>query len=123
MRLLIGTALALAPLMAIANCLSYEREATLTGVVRFERATVGDRVERVPNLYLNTAVCTEGQGSDRVYVRREGVASVQLVLPPDLLNKVAENRPVTVLGTLTGRITGNPRIPVVLRVRLVKSPA
>jgi len=121
MRLLITVAFALAPLMAVAGCLTYEREAALTGVVHHESVAAGDRAERVPILDLNAAVCIEGQGSDRIYVRREGVTSVQLVLPPELLIKVAENRPVTVLGTLSGRVTGNPRIPVLLRVRALQN--
>ena len=119
MRLLITVAFALAPLMAVAGCLTYEREAALTGVVHFRMAA--DRAERVPVLDLNAAVCIEGQGSDRVYVRREGVTSVQLVLPPELLAKVVENGPVTVLGAPSGRVTGNPRIPVLLRVRALQN--
>jgi hypothetical protein len=121
MRLLITVAFALAPLMAVAGCLTYEREAALTGVVHYESVAAGDRAERVPILDLNAAVCIEGQGSDRIYVRREGVTSVRLVLPAELLTKVAENRPVTVLGTLSGRVTGNPRISVLLRVRALKN--
>jgi hypothetical protein len=119
MRLLITAAFALAPLMAVAGCLTYEREAALTGVVHSKIAP--DRAERVPILDLNSAVCIEGQRSDRIYVRREGVTSVQLVLPPELLIKVAENRRVTVLGTLSGRVTGNPRVPVLLRVRALQN--
>jgi len=119
MRLLITIAFALAPPMALADCLTYEREVTLTGVVHF--VAPGDRAERVPVLDLGAAICIEGQGSDRIYVRREGVTSVQLVLPPELLSKVAENRRATFLGTLSGRVTGNPRIPVLLRVKALKN--
>ena len=119
MRLLITVAFTLAPLMAVAGCLTYEREAALTGVVHLRIAP--DHAERVPILDLNAAVCIEGQRSDRIYVRREDVDSVQLVLPPELLIKVAENRPVTVLGTLSGRVTGNPRTPVLLRVRALQN--
>jgi hypothetical protein len=119
MRLLVTVAFALTPLTAVADCLTYEREAALTGVVHFRIAP--DRPERVPILNLNAAVCIQGQGSDRIYVRREGVTSMQLVLPPELMTKVAENRPVTVLGTLSGRVTGNPRTPVLLRVRALQN--
>src|SRR5919108_3312025 len=109
MRLLLAVTSAVAPLTAVAGCLTYEREATLTGVVHF--ITADDRAERVPVLDLNAAVCIEGQRSDRIYVRREGVTSVHLVLPPELLSKVGENRPATVRGTVSGRVTGNPRTP------------
>ena len=119
MRLLIAVTFALAPLLALASCLTYEREATLTGVVHLRIAP--DSAERVPVLDLNAAACIEGQRSDRIYVRREDVTSVQLVLPPELLNKVAENRSVTVLGTLSGRLTGNSRTPVLLRVRALQN--
>jgi hypothetical protein len=112
-------AVAFAPLMALAGCLTYEREATLTGVVHLRAAA--DRAERVPVLDLDAAVCIEGQRSDRIHVRREGVTSVQLVLPPELLTKVAENLPVTVLGTLSGRMTGSSRTPVLLRVRTLQN--
>jgi hypothetical protein len=120
MRLLITVAVALAPPGVLADCLTYEREAALTGVVRYENVATGDRAERVPTLDLNPAVCIEGQRSDRIFVRRD-VASVQLVLPPELLSKVGENRRVTVLGTLSGRVTGNPRTPVLLRVRALQN--
>lgn len=116
MRLPIIVALALSPLVAVAGCLTYEREATFTGVVRLKTAP-----ERVPVLDLDAAVCVEGQGSDRIYVRREGVTSVQLVLPPESPIRLAENRPATVVGTLAGRVTGNPRVPVLVRVRALKN--
>ena len=120
-RLLVSTALVLAPLTAVSVCLTYGRDATLTGVVHFETRTTDDRAERVPILALNAPVCIEGEGSDRIHVRREGVSSLQLALPPELLAKVAENRSVTALGTLSGRVTGNPRIPVLLRVKALPS--
>jgi hypothetical protein len=119
MRLLIAATFALAPLLAVASCLTYEREATLTGLVHLRIAP--DNAERVPVLDLNAAVCIEGQRSDRIYVRRENVTSIHLVLPPELLNKVAEGRSVTVRGTLSGRLTGNSRTPVLLRVRALQS--
>lgn len=119
MRLLITVAFALAPLMAGAGCLTYEREVALKGVARLKAAP--NRADRVPTLELDAPVCVEGQGSDRIYIRREGVTSVQLSLPPELLVKVAEDRPVNVRGTLSGRVTGNPRIPVVLRVRTLQN--
>ena len=116
-RLLATVAFLLAPLTAAAACLAYEREATLTGMLRYETKPAGDRAERVPILELNAPVCIEGQGSDRIHVRREGVTSVQLAFAPEVLTKVPENRTVTAVGTLSGRVTGNPRIPVLLRVK------
>lgn len=119
MRLLITVAFVLASPTAVAGCLAYEREAALTGVVRMRSAA--DPAERLPILDLNAAVCIEGQRSDRIHVRRENVTSVQLVLPPELQIKVAEDRTVTVLGTLTGRVTGSSRTPVLLRVRALQN--
>jgi len=61
MRLLIIVALALSPLVAVAGCLTYEREAIFTGVVRLTTApappnnasiAAGDRAERVPKIAL-----------------------------------------------------------------------
>lgn len=121
MRLLITIAFVLAPPLAAAGCLTYEREAALTGVVRYESVTSGDRAERVPHLDLAAAVCIEGQRSDRIYVRRGDVVSVQLVLPTELLVKITENRPVTFLGTLSGRVSGNSRTPVLFRVRALQN--
>ena len=124
---LIAAALAVAPLTALAGCLTYEREATLTGVMHWKPATASPddarmtAGERVPVLDLNAAVCVEGQGPDRIHVRREGVTSVQLVFPPELSIRLAEKRPVTVEGTLSGRVTGNPRVPVLLRVKALKN--
>jgi hypothetical protein len=118
MRLLINLALALLPSMAVAGCLNYEREATLTGVVHWRTAL--DRAERVPVLDLDAAVCVEGQRADRIYVRREDVTSLELVLPPELPIQIAENRRVTVRGTLSGRLTGNARTPVLLRVKALQ---
>ena len=120
MRLLVAVASLLAPLTAVAGCLTYEREAALTGMLRYE-TKADERAERVPMLELAAPVCIEGQGSDRIYVRREGVTSVHLVLPPELLTKVPENRTVIALGTLSGRVTGNPRIPVLLRVKTLRN--
>jgi hypothetical protein len=123
-RLLITVVLALAPLVAGAACVSYEREATLAGIVHFrvgpgapnyESIEAGDRAERQPILDLYEPVCVEGQRSDRISITRE-VISVQLLLPPGSRVNTLENRPVTVNGTVSGRITANTRVPVLLRV-------
>jgi len=123
-RFLITVVLALAPVVAGAACVSYEREATLAGIVHFriapgapnyESVEAGDRAEHQPILDLYEPLCVEGQRGDRISITRE-VTSVQLLLPPGTRLDSLENRPVTVNGTVSGRITGNSRVPVLLRV-------
>jgi hypothetical protein len=125
-RLLITLALAfaLAPAAAGAACVSYESEATLEGIVHFrtapgapnyESVEAGDRAERQPILDLYEPLCVEGHRSDRITLTRH-VTSVQLVLSSGQRLDSLENRQATVNGTVSGRITGNARIPVLLRV-------
>jgi hypothetical protein len=129
MRLLITVVFVLAPMAAGAACVAYEREATLAGIVHFrvapgapnyESVEAGDRAERQPILDLYEPVCVEGQRSDRISITRE-VTSVQLLLPPGTRLGSLENRPVTVNGTVSGRITGNARIPVLMRVTSLRA--
>lgn len=128
-RALLAIAAALGAHAAPAACVSYEAEATLTGIVHFRMAPgapnyesieAGDRAERQPILDLYGPTCVEGQRKDRIAITRE-VLSVQLLLPPGSRLGSLENRPVTVIGTIAGRITGNSKVPVLMRVTSVRA--
>jgi hypothetical protein len=124
MRLLATIVLSLAPMAAGAACVSYESEATLKGIVHFRTAPgapnyesieAGDRAENLPILDLYEPQCVEGQRGDRIAITRQ-VTSVQLLFPSGSRLGSLENRQVTVIGTISGRITGNSRVPVLMRV-------
>ena len=129
MRWVVAVMLALTSAAAGAACVSYESEAELTGIVHFrvapgapnyESIEAGDRAERQPILDLYGPVCIEGQRSDRISITRE-VTSVQLLLPPGSRVGSLDGRPVMVIGKISGRITGNSKIPVLMRVTSVRA--
>jgi len=130
-RLVLAAIFALASVTAGAACVSYESEATLTGIVHFrvapgapnyESIEAGDRAERQPVLDLYEPVCVEGRRGDSISITRH-VTSVTLLLPPGSRLTSLEARPVTVIGTISGRITGNSRVPVLMRVRSLRAEA
>ncbi len=131
MRWVVAAVFALTSGASGAACVSYESEATLTGIVHFRMAPgapnyesieAGDRAERQPILDLYAPVCVEGQRADRISITRE-VVSVQLLLPPGSRLGSLENRPVTVIGRISGRITGNSKVPVLMRVTSLRAEA
>ena len=130
MRLLLAVVLALASVAAGAECMSYESEATLKGIVHFrvapgapnyENIETGDRAERQPILDLYEPTCVDGQRGGITMTRQ--VLSVQLLPPPGSRLASLENRPVTVIGTISGRITVNARVPVLMRVTSLRAEA
>lgn len=130
MRLFLAVVLALASAAAGAECLSYEGEATLKGIVHFrvapgapnyENIEAGDRAERQPILDLYEPICVDGRRGGITMTRQ--VLSVQLLPPPGSRLASLENRPVTVIGTISGRMTVNSRIPVLMRVTSLRADA
>ncbi|HEY6862458.1 MAG TPA: hypothetical protein VI319_01050 [Burkholderiales bacterium] len=128
MRLFLAIVFALASAAAGAECVPYESEATLKGIVHFrvapgapnyENIEAGDRAERQPILDLYEPTCIEGQRGGITITRQ--VLSVQLLPPPGSRLASLENRPVTVIGTISGRMTVNAKVPVLMRMTSVRA--
>ena len=130
MRLFLAVVFALASAAASAECVSYESEATLKGIVHFrvapgapnyENIEAGDRAERQPILDLYEPTCVDGQRGGITFTRE--ILWVQLLPPPGSRLAGLENRAVTVVGTISGRMTVNARVPVLMRVTSLRADA
>lgn len=118
MRGLLGLAMSACALTAQAECVLYERDVTLVGVVNY-RALAGSG--RAAILELESPVCVRsGRQQDdlEVNVPRDNIRLIQLVLLPSILGPLPDGK-IAVTGTLFAADTGRHRTRVVLYVKAI----
>ena len=113
MRGLLGLALSAWAVTAAADCLSYERDVTLSGVVHFR--------ESAAILELESPVCvrSERQGDPGMNVPRDNIRLIQLALLPSSVRPVPDGK-IAVTGMLFGADNERHRTRVVLYVKTVE---
>ena len=113
MRGLLGLALSAWAVTAAAECVLYERDVTLTGVVRYR--------ERAPILELESPVCVRSprrQDDLEANVPRDNIRLIHLVLLPSTVGSLPNSR-IAVTGMLFAADNERHRTRVVLYVKAI----
>ena len=117
MRRLLGLALYAWAVTAGAECLLYERDVTLAGVVNY-RALASPR-ESAAILEVEPPVCVRSRRQDDpVNVPRDNIRLIQLVLLPSISRPLPGSK-IAVTGTLFGADTEQHRTRVLLYVKTI----
>jgi Domain of unknown function (DUF4431) len=112
-RRLLGLALSVWAVTAPAECLLYERDVTLTGVVNY-------RAKSAAILELESPVCVRsGRQNDlEINVPRDNIRLIQLVLLPSIVGPVPDSK-IAVTGTLFAADAEQHRTRVLLYVKAI----
>jgi hypothetical protein len=114
---LLGLALSAWAVTAAAECLLYERDVTLAGVVNY-RALASPQ-ESAAILEVESPVCVRSrQQDDLVNVPRDNIRLIQLVLLPSIARPLPGSK-IAVTGTLFGAQTEHHRTRVLLYVKAI----
>jgi len=110
---LLGLALSGWAVTAAAECLLYERDVTLTGVVNY-------RAKSAAILELESPVCVRsGRQNDlEINVPRDNIRLIQLVLLPSIVGPVPDSK-IAVTGTLFAADAEQHRTRVLLYVKAI----
>lgn len=113
MRRLLGLALSSWAVTAAAECLLYERDVTLTGVVSY-------RAKSAAILELESPVCVRSsrQNDLEINVPRDNIRLIQLVLLPSIVGPVPDSK-IAVTGTLFAADAEQHRTRVLLYVKAI----
>ena len=97
--------------MSAAECLLYERDVTVTGIVRYRGAAI---------LELESPVCVRSRYPDDPgkNVPRDNIRLIQLVLLPSSVRPLPDGK-IAVTGTLFGADAEHHRTRVVLYVKTI----
>jgi len=114
-RSLLGLALSAWAVTAAADCLLYERDVTLNGVVNY-------RAKNVAILHLESPVCVRSsrQNDLEINVPRDNIRLIQLVLLPSIVGPVPDSK-IAVTGMLFGADNERHRTRVVLYVKTINA--
>lgn len=109
----LGLALSAWSVTAAAECLLYERDVTLTGVVNY-------RAKNTAILQLESPVCVRSsrQNDLEINVPRDNVRLIQLVLLPSIVGPVPESK-IAVTGTLFAADVERHRTRILLYVKTI----
>jgi hypothetical protein len=112
-RGLFGLALCAWTVTAVADCVLYERDVTLAGVVHYR--------ESAAILELEAPVCVRGSRQDDVVtnVPRDNIRLIHLVLLPSSVRPLPDGK-IAVTGMLFGADNERHRTRVVLYVKTVE---
>ena len=112
MRGLLGLALSAWAVTAAADCLLYERDVTLLGVVHYQSGNA--------TLQLESPVCVRGSRKDDLgsNVPRDNIRLIQLVLLPSIVGPVPDSK-IAVTGTLFAADSARHRTRLVLYVKAI----
>lgn len=113
MRSLLGLALCAWTATAAAQCVLYERDVTLVGLVHYR--------ESAAILELESPVCVRGARQDDVVtnVPRDNIRLIHIVLLPSSVRPLPEGK-VAVTGMLFGADSERHRTRVVLYVKTIE---
>ena len=113
MRRLLGLALSAWAVTAAGECLRYERDVTLAGVVNYPAKSAAI-------LELESPVCVRGSRQNEldINVPRDNIRLIQLVLLPSIVGPLPD-RKIAVTGTLFAADNGRHRTRVVLYVKAI----
>lgn len=116
MRHLAGLVLSAWAATAPAECLLYERDVTLAGIVNY-RAPASAAI-----LELESPICVRSRQRDDVGVNvpRDNIRLVQLVLLPSIVGPLPDSR-IAVTGTLFGAHSERHRTRVLLYVKALNA--
>jgi hypothetical protein len=119
-RGLLGLALSAWAVTAAAECLLYERDVTLAGVVN-HRAFAGSP-ESAAILHLESPICVRSRQQDDpgINVPYDNIRLIQLVLLPSIVGPLPDGK-VAVTGTLSGAHAERYRTRVLLYVKTIKA--
>jgi hypothetical protein len=112
---LLGLALSAWTFTAAAECLLYERDVTLAGVVNY-------RAKNAAILELDSPVCVRSsrQNDLEINVPRDNIRLIQLVLLPSIVGPVPDSK-IAVTGTLFAADAEEHRTRVLLYVKAINS--
>ena len=115
MRCLLGLALSAWAVTAAAECLRYEHDVTLAGVVNY-------RAKSAAILELESPVCVRSSRHNDLEVNfpRDNIRLIQLVLLPSIVGPLPDSR-IAVTGTLFAADDGRHRTRVVLYVKAINA--
>ena len=117
MRGLLALAFSAWVVTAPAECLPYERDVTVAGIVKYRAA---DRADLAAILELESPVCVRSRRQDDLgtNVPRDNIRLIQLVLLPSIARPLPDSK-IAVTGTLFGAHTEHYRTRVLLYVKAI----